>query len=102
MLFLQEAHLNVEPRYIIGESDVYESFTDDPGELFRACQRDHGRCTGKVYIDGADGQPIHVGWVFVKRKQYQDCNDTYLHETWVTVREKPDTVTRTRHYHHLN
>ena len=71
----------------IGENDWYEPFTQDKGELFRACQYAYGRCTSKVYHDVAVAfHPAVVkqsGWVFIKRKKYSDSPDTYLHRTWV-------------------
>lgn len=83
---------------IYGESDVFETFTSDRGELFRSCVREYGRCTGKIYIDRVDGKTHAIGWVFVKRRKYDDCNKTFLAETWVTVHEKPPTKTITYYY----
>jgi hypothetical protein len=60
--------------------------------------REYGRCTGRVYIDGADGKGLPIGWVFIKRKEYDDCKETFLQETWVTLHTAPDTVTREPHY----
>jgi len=95
-MLIQEAYTKVEEverhwgldrqSYPLGEpTEPYEPFTDDVGTLFRALQREHGRCVSKVYHDGADGQPIPIGWVFQKRQQYSDCADTYLQEVWVTL-----------------
>ena len=76
--------------YRIGESDWDESWIDDTGTLFKALQKEHGRCRGKVFIDVAVAfyppKPKHVGLVFLKRKKYIDSQDTYLHETWVMWR----------------
>ena len=80
-LFIQEQWVNASRDCITGESGVYETFTDSPGELFRSCQKEYGRCVGKVYI--GDGQAI--GWVFQKRMQYDDCQETFLLETWITL-----------------
>jgi len=83
----------------LGESGWYEPYTDNRGELYRALVKEHGRCTGKVYVDkrtpapddGTTGAyvetPEPVGWVFVKRQQYEDTRKPYLAETWVTIRE---------------
>jgi hypothetical protein len=94
-----------ERRIGLGESGVYETAYDTPGELYRALQgrsrrsweESMGRCTGKVYVD-MDGKARHVGWVFLRRRTYEDSPKTYLQETWVTVHDAPDTVTRTPHY----
>jgi hypothetical protein len=97
-LWVQETFLDAEKGYITGESPVYETYIDDLGEMFRVARSEHGRCIGKVYINGPDDKPIQIGWTFVKRRRYDDSNDTYLQEVWVTVHEAPDTVTRTAHY----
>lgn len=96
-----------------GEDPIYETEYDTPGDLFRALSgRDRsrpwveplGRCTGKVYIDGPDGEAHAVGWVFVARnppptsRADEAIKDTGLREAWVTVHTAPDTVTRTPHY----
>lgn len=83
----------------LGSSGIYESFTDNPGELFRSLSREYGRCTGRVYVDDEDGRAKPIVWIFVKRQPYEDEPErTYLHEVWVTLHErKPDVVT-TYHY----
>jgi hypothetical protein len=95
MLWVNEAWVNATKDYRIGESGVYETCYEDKGKLYRAMVREYGRCTGHVYID-PDAKV--VGWVFLKRKEYEDTHETYLAETWVTVHTAPDTVTRTAHY----
>ena len=72
----------------IGESEVYETFTSDKGELYKSLVKEWGRCVSKQYIDTKDGKTIHTGWIFQKRQKYNDSNETYLAETWVTVHEK--------------
>lgn len=101
-LHISETMVNVTAGYRFGpdEHEITETFTDDPGELYRALQREYGRCTGKVYVDTADGTK-RVGWVFLKRAEYEDSSETFLQETWVTLHDAPDTVTRERHYHAL-
>ena len=98
MLYVSEDYVNATKGWLIGESGVYKSFTDDRGTLYRSCLREHGRCVSRVYIDGPDGKPRPIGWVFVKRKQYEDTGETYLAETWVTLHEKPPTMTTEYHY----
>jgi hypothetical protein len=97
-MFISEHFVNATESVRIGESDVFEAWTDSPGQLFRSLQKEYGACKSKVYIDGPDNQSIHVGWIFRKRVQYQDCDEAYLQEVWVTVHEKPDTKTREVHY----
>jgi hypothetical protein len=99
-LFVQEAWVNATKGWGVGESGVYETGyeRDELGDLFRAIRRKYGRCVGRVYVDLDDAPATPVGWVFVKRQRYEDVNETFLMETWVTVHEAPDTVTRTPHY----
>ena len=93
-LYVEANWINASEGHRAGDSDVYETFTEDRGELYHAMQREYGRCVGKVYVD--DGQPI--GWVFQKRKQYDDSPETFLLETWVTVHSGPPTKTIENHY----
>lgn len=70
-------------RYGLGDTEWYETFTDNKGELFRSLQKEHGRAS-KMYIDTKDGAK-QIGWVFSKRRRYDDCADTYTHEVWISV-----------------
>jgi len=83
-----------------GETEPYEAFTDEPGKLYRSCLKEYGRCTGKIYIDTPDGAKA-IGWVFLKRAKYDDCNETFLLETWITLHKQEPTRTIKHHYHEL-
>jgi len=96
-LYIQETYVNGTENHIIGETPVYETWADTPGELFSLLQREYGRCTGKVYIDGPDGEAIPVGWVFCKKQTYSDSPAAYTAETWVTVHTEEDEIVRHRH-----
>ena len=97
-LYVQKSFVNRTEGYRFGDSDVYESFTDDAGELYRSLQREYGRCEGRVYVD-RDGKTTPVGWIFVKLDEYEDTRERYLREVWVTLHDGPPTVT-TRHHSH--
>ena len=97
MLYMQEEFVNVTEGHRNGGSPVFETFTDNRGELFRFCQREYGRCQSKVYIDTEDGAKL-IGWTFLKRQRYDNCNETYLMETWITLHSGPPTDTREYHY----
>jgi len=84
--------------YGCGDSGLFEPFTEDRGELFRAMQRENGRCIGFVYVDRKGDEVQKVGWIFEKRRRYDDCNETYLSQTWVTLHESEPTVVKTNHY----
>jgi hypothetical protein len=79
------------PAYNLGSSDWYEPYTSDRGRLFRDAQKEHGRCTSKVYVDGPDGRAVPIGWVFEKRQQYEDTGcygrpaEYFTLETWVEL-----------------
>ena len=94
-LYVQESFINKTEGYRFGDSDVYESFCDTPGEVYRYGLKEYGRCTGKVYV----GDGVHVGWVFEGRQRYEDTGEPYVRQVWVTVHDAPETVTRERHYH---
>ena len=100
-LFIEENKVNLTKGWRFGDSGVYESYFETPGEAYRACVKEHGRCTGRMYIDTIDGKAKPIGWVFLKRAKYDDCDETFLQETWVTLHEKMPTRTVENHYHEL-
>ena len=71
-------------RYGNGDSGLYEPFTEDKRRLFDSYQREYGPCRQSVKVDGPDGTEIKVGWVFAKRKRFDDCEEVATFETWVT------------------
>jgi len=81
-----ETYVNKTDMVRFGESGLYESFTDNLGRLFKAFQKEYGRCTSKMFIDGKNGAK-HIGWVFEKRMQYDDTREFYTREVWVEVKE---------------
>lgn len=97
-LYISETYVNATKGQQFGESGVYETFTSDKGELYRSLVREFGRCTGRVYVDREGKPPQTVGWVFLKRCNYEDTGEPYLREVWVTVHKEPPTITRTDHY----
>lgn len=88
-----ESHVNVTEGYRIWDSepqDLADTWMgeDAPiGEIFRAFQKEYGRCVSKVYRDTDDG-PVAIGWVFQKREKYDDSNETFLREVWITLYDK--------------
>lgn len=97
-LWIQEEFVNATKGTRYGSSEVYETGHDERGSLYRSLVREHGRCVGRIYIDKTDGRVVSIGWVFHKRKQYDDCAKTFLAETWATLHNAPPTVTRVAHY----
>ena len=100
-MLIQEQWVDLTRNCGSGETEPYEAFTDDPGELYRSCLKGYGRCTGRVYVDLKSGGSKAIGWVFLKRVKYDDCNETFLLETWITLHEQEPTRTIEHHYHTL-
>ena len=97
-MWIHEAHRNKTENHLISDEIEYEAFTDDIGKLFRSLQNEYGRCVSKVYRDkkivtndhgGERWEVVSIGWVFEKRERYQDMDETYLHETWITLMDGP-------------
>ena len=116
MLMISETFVNASDGYRFGESEPYEPYTDDVGSLFRAMQREYGRCVSSIYVDMPTGTKLadadapagkvkRVGWVFQKQMEYEDWRGRgdryYTREVWVTLHDAPDTVSVERHYHEL-
>ena len=83
-LWIRETFVNETRGYRFGESEPYETWTSDIGELYRQMRREYGGCVSKMFRDTAEGVQ-QVGWVFRKRMQYEDCEETYMREVWVEV-----------------
>jgi len=63
MLLTQETYVNATKGYRFGESDPYEPWTEDTGNLFAALQKEYGRCVSRIYVDLTDAPAVPVGWV---------------------------------------
>ena len=96
-LYMQERHVDATEGSWMGDSDVYETNFTDRGDMYRAMVKEYGRCIGKVYLDTDDGSK-EIGWMFVKRDHYEDTDEPFLHQTWVTVHKGPETRTVTYDY----
>lgn len=85
-ILIEAEGINRTENHRTGSSGVYETWCDSISDLFLAMQREHGRCISKVYI----GEGIQIGWVFEKRLKYDDCKDTFLMHTWISLhKSKP-------------
>ena len=82
-IFAQFEHVNADKGYRFGDDSVIETRFETKGELYKYCLSEYGRCVSKIYVDPDGAKPI--GWIFIKREKYTDCDETYLQETWVTV-----------------
>jgi len=83
--WIRETFVNADQNCRFGEGEWMDSGQTSLGSLYRSLRSEYGGCTGKQYIDRADGPPVQVGWVFRKRMKYEDSKDTYIREVWVAV-----------------
>lgn len=58
---------------------------DLAGALYKFGRKEYGRCIGKMYVDTNSRGTIHTGYIFEKRTRYEDSDETYLHETWLSL-----------------
>lgn len=99
-MFIEENWINRTEGYRIGDSGIYEPYTDNLKTLFQYYQREYGRCVSSVYVDTIEGKAKKIGWVFEQKARYEDTGEFYIRETWVTLHEKmPERKTT---YHYLN
>ena len=90
-IVMKESWVNATEGHRMGDSDWYESYTDNEGELFRSLQKEYGRCVSKVYIDQPNESlnPLPVGWVFQKKVEYSDVQGQYfVRETWIELKHR--------------
>lgn len=87
-LEIRETCVNLDKGYQYGDSSWYKPyFADWPrNKILRELIKEYGRCASKMYLDTNCGTK-EVGYVFVKRCEYEDTRETYLRETWVEFRD---------------
>ncbi len=92
---LTENHINKTENYCICEDsiDIEDSTISNLKELYRYGLKEYGKCTGKVYQENYSITK-HVGYVFTQKRKYEDTNETYLAETWLTIEHYTETTTR--------
>lgn len=101
-LYVEVAHVNATKGWRLNESEPEETDLTTAGEVYRFATREYGRCQSKVYVDGPNGKAKHVGWCFVKRQKYEDCDETFLMETWVTLHDGPARKRMETFQHEVN
>jgi hypothetical protein len=87
-VILRTTVLNATEKYMIGEDTIAlaDSIIDTRGDLYRFGVSEYGRCVGKVYSDTATGIVEH-GYVFQGRVRYEDADETYLREVWLSIED---------------
>jgi hypothetical protein len=94
MLQVRETYVNKDEKYQFGDTDWFEPHTDNIKRLFQLYQKEYGQCVSSMFIDGQDGKPIKIGWVFEKKEQYEGTGkygrpaEFYIRETWVELRDR--------------
>jgi len=97
-VLIKETWVNQTKGYQCGDSGLYEPFTDNIGKLFRALQKEFGKCVSSMYIGKNNTDSQKIGWVFEKKMKYTDTKETYIQETWVELHEQKPDVKITNHY----
>jgi hypothetical protein len=93
---IKTIHLNKKENCIYSEYDlpVEDSTINNLTDLYKFGLKEYGKCTSKIYIDGKEGKVKHIGYVFLKKSKYEDCNEYFLMETWLTLEHYIETVER--------
>ena len=85
MIHIKETYIDRNFDCTYGDSEVYETYTDSIGELFKDLQVQFGRCVSSMYMDKKDGTTKKIGWVFEKYIHYTNSDETYMQETWIEL-----------------
>ena len=91
-LMIRETYVNENTGWAYGETEWYEPFTSNLGQLFRYLQKEYGRASC-MYMDGLDGDSFKIGWVFTKRTKrtkYTDSDNTYVSTVWIQYKRVID------------
>ena len=84
---IRETGINATEGYIF--YDITHNASDIQiktlSELYKYGIKMFGKCQGKVYVDSDNGNPIHVGYTFIKKQKYADTGETYLQETIISI-----------------
>jgi hypothetical protein len=99
MILIQESWTDETNGGGLGDSGVFLSRFETVSEVYKHYSREAGRCISKVYVDTPRG-PQAIGWVFQQRKKYDDSDETFLLDTWITIHTAPP-VKRTE-YHFID
>lgn len=94
-LYIETTGKNKTQNCIFYADEVTETQFNAVGNLFNSLQKEYGKCISKMYI----GDHNQIGWVFEKRIKYNDCDEYYIQETWVSVLNHEPEITKTYDYH---
>ena len=100
-LLVKEVWVNRTENYIAGDSGIYESRFETPGEAFKGFRKLYGRPVSKQFVEYGNGESKQIGWVFQKKAKYEDTGETYIAETWVSLHSAPDEIKTKSHYYNF-
>lgn len=91
-----ESFTDVEGNCHLGENimNIEDTCITNLKDLYRHGLKMFGRCVSKVHIDLPNGKRMHVGYVFMKREKYEDCDKHYTREVWLTIEHYNEIRTR--------
>ena len=101
-MLIEIVYSDSDAESLIGSEEPFEPCTDNLKDLFKSLQKEHGRCTSKMYIDLPNGKVKHIGYCFKKKIKYDDFKEYFNRIAWITYLEEEDTVIRTKHYFNFN
>ncbi len=96
-ILIKETWVNKTENYNMGESGLYETFTDNKKELFASLQSEYGRCVSSMYIN--DNQ--RIGWVFEKMVPSDNSKGKFILETWVSLHTDYDRHNINHYYDNI-
>jgi len=77
--------------------DLKDSNIIEVKDILKYYREELGACKGKVFIDVED-KSIHIGYHFVKKMKYEDVDEYYYREAWVTLNKYKETIVSIREY----
>jgi len=85
--------INKKGNYIVYDEtiDIEDSVISNLKELYAFGLSEYGKCVNKVFID-RDNKQLQVGYCFEKKVKYEDCDETYIQETWLSIEHYIETI----------
>jgi hypothetical protein len=84
-LWIRETFINADKGYRYGDTQIYETDCETTGELFHRLKREYGNARMMYSENRETGKSVRVGWVFHSTARYDDTDEPYKREVWVSV-----------------
>ena len=93
---IKTTHINRDKNCTSGENSLpaEDSFIDNLSDLYKFGLKEYGRCTSKIYIDRDKDSTVHIGYVFIQRLKYDDSNEYFINETWLSLEHYIEEINR--------